>query len=84
MDQLAGRGPVAKSIRYLLQQCGQWEDAYEPEPENEDPEPDAAIPDVQILLDYWSMAEQLGQDLTDAQVRYPPQPDGCPRRMLRS
>lgn len=71
VDQLAGRGPVAKSIRYLLQQCGQWEDAYEPEPENEEPEPDAAIPDVQILLDYWSMAEQLGQDLTDAQVRYP-------------
>ena len=71
VDQLAGRGPVAKSIRYLLQQCGQWEDAYEPEPEDEEPEPDAAIPDVQILLDYWSMAEQLGQDLTDAQVRYP-------------
>lgn len=71
VGQLVGRGPVAKSIRYLLQQCGQWEDAYEPEPEDEDPEPDAAIPDVQILLDYWSMAEQLGQDLTDAQVRYP-------------
>lgn len=71
VGQLVGRGPVAKSIRYLLQQCGQWEDAYEPEPEDEDPEPDAAIPDVQILLDYWSMAEQLGQDLTHAQVRYP-------------
>ncbi|MBS6533594.1 MAG: PcfJ domain-containing protein [Oscillospiraceae bacterium] len=71
VGQLVGRGSVAKSIRYLLQQCGQWEDAYEPEPEDEDPEPDAAIPDVQILLDYWSMAEQLGQDLTDAQVRYP-------------
>lgn len=71
VGQLVGRGSVAKSIRYLLQQCGQWEDAYEPEQEDEDPEPDAAIPDVQILLDYWSMAEQLGQDLTDAQVRYP-------------
>ncbi len=71
VGQLVGRGPVAKSIRYLLQQCGQWEDAYELEPEDEDPEPDAAIPDVQILLDYWSMAEQLGQDLADAQVRYP-------------
>lgn len=71
VGQLVGRGSVAKSIRYLLQQCGQWEDAYEPEPEDEDPEPDAAIPDVQILLDYWCMAEQLGQDLTDAQVRYP-------------
>lgn len=71
VGQLVGRGSVAKSIRYLLQQCRQWEDAYEPEPEDEDPEPDAAIPDVQILLDYWSMAEQLGQDLTDAQVRYP-------------
>ena len=69
VDQLVGRGPVAKSIRYLLQQCGQWADAYEPE--DEDPEPDAAIPDVQILLDYWSMEEQLGQDLTDTQVRFP-------------
>ena len=71
VDQLAGRGPVAKSIRYLLKQCGQWEDAYAPEPEDEDPEPDAVIPDVSILLDYWSMEEQLGQDLTDIQVRFP-------------
>lgn len=71
VGQLVGRGPVAKSVRYLLQQCRQWEDAYAPEPEDEDPKPDAAIPDVQILLDYWCMAEQLGQDLADAQVRYP-------------
>jgi hypothetical protein len=71
VGQLVGRGPVAKSIRYLLQQCGQWEDAYEPEPEDEEPEPDAVIPDVSILLDYWSMEEQLGQDLTDTQVRFP-------------
>lgn len=71
VGQLVGRGPVAKSIRYLLQQCGQWEDAYVPEPEDEDPAPDAAIPDVQTLLDYWDMAEQLGQDLTNAQVRFP-------------
>ena len=68
---LAGRGPVAKSIRYLLQQCGQWESAYEPEPEDEDPPPDAATPDVQLLLDYWSMAEQLGRDLSNDQVRFP-------------
>lgn len=61
---LVGRGPVAKSIRYLLRQCGQWEDAYEPEP-------DAAIPDVQLLLDYWSMAEELGRDLSNDRVRFP-------------
>ena len=68
VGQLVGRGPVAKSIRYLLRQC---EEAYMPEPEDEDPAPEAAIPDVQTLLDYWDMAEQLGQDLADAQVRFP-------------
>ena len=71
VGQLVGRGPVAKSIRYLLLQCGQREDAYVPELEDEDPAPDVAIPDVQTLLDYWDMAEQLGQDLTNAQVRFP-------------
>lgn len=71
VGQLVGLGPVAKSIRYLLEQCGQWEDAYEPEPEDEDPPPDAAIPDVQTLIDYWTMAGQLGWDLTDSQVRFP-------------
>lgn len=69
--QLVGRGPVAKSIRYLLKQCSQWDDTYILEPEDEDTEPDDVIPDVSILLDYWSMAEQLGQDLTDTQVRFP-------------
>lgn len=68
VGQLVGRGPVAKSIRYLLRQC---EEAYEPEPEDEDPAPEDAIPDVQTLLDYWDMAERLGQDLADAQVRFP-------------
>ena len=68
VGQLVGRGPVAKSIRYLLRQC---EEAYMPEPEDEDPAPEAAIPDVQTLLDYWDMAEQLGQDLAAAQVRFP-------------
>ena len=71
VGQLVGRGPVAKSIRYLLRQCVQREDAYVPELEDEDPAPDVAIPDVQTLLDYWDMAEQLGQDLTNAQVRFP-------------
>lgn len=71
VGQLVGRGPVAKSIRYLLRQCVQREDAYVPELEDEDPAPDVAIPDVKTLLDYWDMAEQLGQDLTNAQVRFP-------------
>lgn len=66
VDKLAGRGPVAKSIRYLLRQC----DMSGVEDEDEDPPP-CGVPDVQTLLDYWSMAEQLGQDLADAQVRYP-------------
>ena len=68
VGQLVGRGPVSRSIRYLLQQV---EAACVPEPEDEDPPPDATIPDVQLLLDYWTMAEQLGQDLDDTQVRYP-------------
>ena len=71
VGQLVGRGPVAKSIRYLLKQCGQWGENYIPELDEEDSAPDAVLPDVLILLDYWSMAEQLGQDLTDAQVRFP-------------
>ena len=71
VGELPGRGPVAKSIRYLLKQCGQWEDAYTPEPEDEDPEPDTAIPDVQTLTDYWAMAEALGWDLNNTQVRFP-------------
>lgn len=69
--KLPGRGPVAKSIRYLLRQCGRCEEAYVPEGEDEDPPPDAAMPDVSILLDYWTMAEALGWDLTHGQVRYP-------------
>lgn len=71
VGELVGRGPVSRSIRYLLHQCGQWEDAYEPEPEDEDPPPDAVIPDVQTLIDYWTMAGQLGWDLTDSQLRFP-------------
>ena len=71
VGQLVGRGPVAKSIRYLLRQCGQWEDTYEPEPEDEDPAPDSAVPDVQTLIDYWTMAEVLGWDMTNDRVRFP-------------
>ena len=71
VGELVGQGPVSRSIRYLLHQCGQWEDAYEPEPEDEDPPPDAVIPDVQTLIDYWTMAGQLGWDLTDSQLRFP-------------
>ena len=63
--ELAGRGPVAKSLRYLLGQC----EAVGVEPEDEDPEP--FIPDVQTLLDYWDMARTLGRNLNDPQVRFP-------------
>lgn len=71
VGELVGQGPVSRSIRYLLEQCGQWEGAYVPEPEDEDPPPDAVIPDVQTLIDYWTMAGQLGWDLTDSQLRFP-------------
>ena len=70
--ELPGRGPVAKSIRYLLRQCGQWDDTWIPvELEDEDPPADAEIPDIQILLDYWDMSERLGRDLTNDRVRFP-------------
>lgn len=71
VGQLVGRGPVSKSIRYLLQQCGQWENGWTPEPEDEDPPADAEAPDVQILTDYWDMAERLGWDLSNERVRFP-------------
>ena len=66
VGELVDRGSVAKSIRYLLRQCGM----FGVEAEDEDPPP-YGIPDVQTLTDYWTMAEQLGRNLTDAQVRYP-------------
>lgn len=64
--ELAGRGPVAKSLRYLLDQC----EATAVEAEDEDPPPHG-IPDVQTLLDYWSMARTLGRNLNDQLVRFP-------------
>ena len=71
VGQLVGRGPVARSIRYLLGQCELAETGYVPEPEDEDPPAYATVPDVQILTDYWDMAQQLGWDLTNERVRFP-------------
>lgn len=63
---LVGRGPVGKSLRYLLRQIEQ----VGVEPEDEDPQPEGVI-DVSILLDYWRMAELVGRDLADPAVRWP-------------
>lgn len=63
---LVGRGPVGKSLRYLLRQIEQ----VGVEPEDEDPQPEGVI-DVSILLDYWRMAELTGRDLADPDVRWP-------------
>lgn len=71
VGQLVGRGPVARSIRYLLGQCELAETGYVPEPEDEDPPAYAAVPDVQTLTDYWDMAQRLGWDLTNERVRFP-------------
>lgn len=62
---LIGRGPVGKSIRYLLRQCETLAE------EVDDAGADWCIPDVPMLLDYWHMSEQLGRDLTDSSVRFP-------------
>lgn len=64
--ELIGNGPVGKSIRYLLRQC----ETMAAEEEDEDP-PAGGIPDVQTLIDYWTMAEALSRDLNDPSVRFP-------------
>ena len=63
---LVGRGPVAKSLRYLLRQC----EAIPAVEEDDDPDL-LVIPDVTILLDYWRMAQTLGRSLNDPAVRFP-------------
>ena len=63
---LAGRGPVGKSIRYLLRQM----ERCAPEAEDQDPQP-YDIVDVSYLLDYWHMAERADRNLNDPQVRFP-------------
>ena len=64
--ELVGRGPVGKSLRYLLRQC----ELAGVEDEGDDPDPDGVI-DVQTLLDYWDMAGRLGWDLRNERVRFP-------------
>ena len=66
IPELIGHGPVGKSIRYLLRQI----EYASPENEDKDPSP-YDMADVLTLLDYWSMAEQLGRNLSDPSVRFP-------------
>lgn len=64
---LVGRGPVGKSIAYLLRQIERYG-------ENEETDPYIVVEDflgVQLLLDYWNMCEALGMDLSDKHVRFP-------------
>lgn len=62
--ELVGQGPVGKSLRYLLRQCETLEDEVDSEGAD-------WIPDVQTLMDYWSMASRLGRNLDDPAVRFP-------------
>ena len=64
LSELIPRGQVAKSIRYLLHQCQVL--ASDVDDAGAD-----LIPDVQLLRDYWNMAEMLGRDLSEASVKYP-------------
>ena len=66
VTELVGRGPVGKSLRYLLHQC----ELAGVEDDGEDPDPNDVI-DVQTLLDYWGMAELAGCHLDDPAVRWP-------------
>lgn len=74
---LIGQGPVAKSIRYLLNQQGRYDWAYnDPYVAEEDyeelgePVP-GAYSDVTTLLDYWAVCRSLRRNLDDRQVRFP-------------
>ena len=66
VTELVGRGPVGKSLRYLLRQI----QLAGVEPEDQDPDPGDVI-DVRTLLDYWSMADRAGLALDTEAVRYP-------------
>lgn len=66
---LIGRGPVGKSVRYLLHQA-EMADAWE----TAETDPEEAIGEsieASYLLDYWIMAAGLGYDLGDPHVRWP-------------
>ena len=66
---LIGRGPVGKSVRYLLHQA-EMADAWE----TAETDPEEAIGEsieASYLLDYWTMAAGLGYDLGDPHVRWP-------------
>lgn len=61
---LPGHGPVARSIRYLRRQIEAT--AMDIDDAGAD-----VIPDADMLLDYWRMAEDLGRDLNEQLVRWP-------------
>lgn len=65
---LVGRGPVGKSLRYLLKQIQQAGPGAEDE--YGDPIPEAVI-GVPMLLDYWKMCRDCERNLADSQVRWP-------------
>ena len=67
MGELVGRGPVGKSITYLLRQI---------EVEGGNPDVDAYVDpgdyiDVTMLLDYWKMCQECGYSLEDTHIRWP-------------
>ena len=66
--RLVGKGPISKSLRYMLRQYEEVGPGAEDK--NGDPEPYAVF-DVNTLVDYWDMCERLGRDLSDPQVRWP-------------
>lgn len=62
--ELIPRRQVGKSIRYLLRQLQML--GMEVDDTGAGPRPD-----VQLLTDYWRMAEGLGRDLSEPSVKYP-------------
>ena len=73
--ELPGRGPVGKSVRYLLNQAVEDPYRYIDNGDEEDEEPDEPVPgayaDVTTLLDYWRACRTLGRNLDDSRVRFP-------------
>ena len=68
VEEILGRAPLGKSLRYLLRQ-------YEMYGETEETDPEEVIGDdifgARELADYWRMAEACGWDLGDPAVRWP-------------
>ena len=79
IEEIIGRAPVGKCLRYLMKQyekMGVAMDEAMEDYENDETDPLGAIWDERLmgareLADYWRMAEACGWDLNDPEVKWP-------------